>query len=197
MLLLYYEDNSMEKKNTGLIVLVVILSLLVVGLGGYIVYDKVLSKEDSNINNDKCDISEKYDFVSMSGYYFKNENDSNPSYGLYLLKNGMFKIRYTNMSTYGYIGNYTIMGDTLTLNYWFKYNSGAGWTLENTEKVIKILSYNSLEINDSSLDVNSIVLKKDNNNEIDDIIKKFDFYNDFKSNARETFAELFKDEENN
>lgn len=41
----------MEKKNTGLIVLVVILSLLVVGLGGYIVYDKVLSKEDSNINN--------------------------------------------------------------------------------------------------------------------------------------------------
>ena len=32
---------------------------------------------------------------------------------------------------------------------------------------------------------------------IDDIIKKFDFYNDFKSNARETFAELFKDEENN
>ncbi len=187
----------MEKKNTGLIVLVVILSLLVVGLGSYIVCDKVLSKEDNNINNDKCDISEKYDFVSMSGYYFKNENDSNPSYGLYLLKNGMFKIRYTNMSTYGYIGNYTIMGDTLTLNYWFKYNSGAGWTLENTEKVIKILSYNSLEINDSSLDVNSIVLKKDNNNEIDDIIKKFDFYNDFKSNARETFAELFKDEENN
>ena len=45
----------MEKKNTGLIVLVVILSLLVVGLGGYIVYDKVLSKEDSNINNDVKD----------------------------------------------------------------------------------------------------------------------------------------------
>lgn len=45
----------MEKKNTGLIVLVVILSLLVVGLGGYIVYDKVLDKEDSNINNDVKD----------------------------------------------------------------------------------------------------------------------------------------------
>lgn len=45
----------MEKKNTGLIVLVVILSLLVVGLGGYIVYDKVLNKEDSNINNNVKD----------------------------------------------------------------------------------------------------------------------------------------------
>mgnify|MGYP000921444300 FL=1 len=38
----------MEKKNTGLIVLVVVLSLLVVGLGGYIVYDKML---DKNIND--------------------------------------------------------------------------------------------------------------------------------------------------
>ena len=38
----------MEKKNTGLIDLVVVLSLLVVGLGGYIVYDKML---DKNIND--------------------------------------------------------------------------------------------------------------------------------------------------
>ena len=38
----------MEKKNTGLIVLVIVLCLLVVGLGGYIVYDKML---DKNIND--------------------------------------------------------------------------------------------------------------------------------------------------
>ena len=52
----------MEKKNTGLIVLVIILSILVAGLGGFIVYDKVLSnneveniKEESNdtITNNK------------------------------------------------------------------------------------------------------------------------------------------------
>lgn len=46
----------MEKKNTGLIVLVIILSLLVVGLSGFIVYDKVLSNNevennDNNIND--------------------------------------------------------------------------------------------------------------------------------------------------
>lgn len=40
----------MEKKNTGLIILVIILSLLVIGLGGYIVYDKVLNK-DSNTSD--------------------------------------------------------------------------------------------------------------------------------------------------
>ena len=45
----------MEKKNTGLVILVIILSLLVVGLGGFIVYDKVLSDdriEDNKINNE-------------------------------------------------------------------------------------------------------------------------------------------------
>lgn len=46
----------MEKKNTGLIVLVVVLCLLVVGLGGYIVYDKMLDKSVNDTNNkDKND----------------------------------------------------------------------------------------------------------------------------------------------
>lgn len=42
----------MEKKNTGLIILVIILSLLVVGLGGFIVYDKVLSNDKVEDNNE-------------------------------------------------------------------------------------------------------------------------------------------------
>ena len=46
----------MEKKNTGLIVLVVVLGLLVVGLGGYIIYDKILDKSINDTNNkDKND----------------------------------------------------------------------------------------------------------------------------------------------
>lgn len=36
------------KNNNGLIVLIVILCLLVIGLGGYIVYDKVINKEKPN-----------------------------------------------------------------------------------------------------------------------------------------------------
>lgn len=38
----------MEKNNKGLMVLVIILSLLVVGLFGYIVYDKVIDVEEDN-----------------------------------------------------------------------------------------------------------------------------------------------------
>lgn len=75
----------MEKDNKGLIVLVVILSLLVVGLGGYIIYDKVIdvedkkeilnnNKEDNNVegneeenNDNKVDVSKFYE--KYSGKY--------------------------------------------------------------------------------------------------------------------------------
>lgn len=40
----------MEKKNTGLIILIIVLSILVVGLGGYIVYDKVFTKEKEEVS---------------------------------------------------------------------------------------------------------------------------------------------------
>lgn len=45
----------MEKKSTGLIILVVVLFLLVLGLGGFIVYDKVLNISNDNIDNKQND----------------------------------------------------------------------------------------------------------------------------------------------
>ena len=40
-----------QKNNSGLMVLIVILCLIVLGLGGYIVYDKVINKEKSTEQN--------------------------------------------------------------------------------------------------------------------------------------------------
>ena len=37
-----------DQKSTGVYVVVIILCLLVLGLGGFIVYDKVLSKNDNS-----------------------------------------------------------------------------------------------------------------------------------------------------
>lgn len=58
----------MENKNIGLKIMVIILCLLVVGLSGYIVYDKVLSDEKENVqdatsneNSDEQDIYEELD----------------------------------------------------------------------------------------------------------------------------------------
>lgn len=36
----------MKKKNTGLVILIIVLSILVVSLSGYIIYDKVLNKNE-------------------------------------------------------------------------------------------------------------------------------------------------------
>ena len=47
-----------EKNNSGLIALVIVLFLLVLGLGGYIVYDKVLSNKETPTNNTDNEINE-------------------------------------------------------------------------------------------------------------------------------------------
>lgn len=74
----------MEKKNTGLIVLVIILSLFVLGLGGYIVYDKVLNKPvDTEIKEDVNNVIEQNESVD----YVKLENELKENfdviYGVY------------------------------------------------------------------------------------------------------------------
>lgn len=65
----------MDRKNKGLIVLVIILTILVLGLGGYIVYDKVLSKNnDTNINNNDNDINNNNTDINNN---VSNNNDNN------------------------------------------------------------------------------------------------------------------------
>ena len=53
-----------EKNNSGLIALVIVLFLLVLGLGGYIVYDKVLSNKETPVidttNDNVGDIDNNY-----------------------------------------------------------------------------------------------------------------------------------------
>lgn len=47
-----------EKKKNGNIIIIVLLVIVILGLGGYIVYDKVLNKEEKNIVVDKKDKAE-------------------------------------------------------------------------------------------------------------------------------------------
>ena len=62
----------MEKKNTGLIVLVIILSVLVVALSGFFVYDKLLNNKDSNLNNIRNSIE---NIVEEELYILWNKNN--------------------------------------------------------------------------------------------------------------------------
>lgn len=184
------------RKNTGLIVLVIILSIFVILLGGYIVYDKVLDVDSDVIDNGNNDynVFETYDFNSLEGYYFETVNNAGLggglSFSLYLLKDGIFKLGLPDFVPHGYIGNYTINGDVLTLNYWFSYGSGVGWNLVSDTKNIRINSLNSLEVDLKSFNLNDfdsdlIVLQKDDS--ID--VSNFDFYNDLKVNVTTFYCE--------
>lgn len=85
----------MEKKNTGLIVLVVILCLLVGGLGGYIICDKVINKENDIDNNVVKDIridTEK-DYVYDADYSYDNK------YTEFVRKDGNDEV--INIDSYG------------------------------------------------------------------------------------------------
>lgn len=48
-----------KKKNTGFVVLIVILSILVVGLASYIIYDKFVDTNESQNNNVEEELSDK------------------------------------------------------------------------------------------------------------------------------------------
>lgn len=154
----------MEKKNTRLIVLVIILCLLVLGLGGYIVYDKVLTKDNNNIgasNTDSVDniSNEKfYSYENVSGLYtytaktFEEGTDNEfiPIYKLFLYDNGTFFYLRPSRTPVGVVGNFIIKDDKILLNYWYNWSSGIQ---KMDDKSIKI---NSLVIskNDTLIDSN-------------------------------------------
>lgn len=85
----------MEKKNTGFIVLVVILCLLVGGLGGYIICDKVINKDNDIDNNVVKDIriNTEKDYVYDADYSYDNK------YTEFVRKNGNDKV--INIDRYG------------------------------------------------------------------------------------------------
>lgn len=88
-----------ERKNTGLIILIIILSLLVLGLGSYIVYDKVLDKDtDNNLSsggdeNISIKVDENLDYVYDANYSYNNK------YTEFDRGNGEDKVN--TISTYG------------------------------------------------------------------------------------------------
>ena len=75
-----------QKNNTGLIVLVIVLFLLVLGLGGYIVYDKVLSNKETPVNEPTNNVPSNNDVVE----------EQLPEWAEYLLKQNINSIVVNN-----------------------------------------------------------------------------------------------------
>ena len=63
-----------KNKNTGLVVIIVILLLAVIGLGGYIVYDKVLKNSSNETENNDNKPSDNLKDTDQNGQTTKNNN---------------------------------------------------------------------------------------------------------------------------
>ena len=131
----------MENKNTGLKVMVIILCLLVLGLSGYIVYDKVFSEVQETDNNTASLV---YDYSNIKGVYGANKtvevdnNNESASFTLYLWENGTFKYEHSIYAPSGIIGNYVLVNNKIVLNYLFETNSGTGLNITKGSKEIAI-----------------------------------------------------------
>ncbi|MGM9882465.1 MAG: hypothetical protein ACI31S_06485 [Bacilli bacterium] len=161
----------MERKNTGLKVLVVILTILVIALGGFIIYDKVLKEEtiEPDILDDIDNKEIIYNYSDIKGLYTAHETVNidgleeaqNASYTLYLWENGTFKYEYGVFAPMGVIGNYTIVDDEIRLNYLFQTSSDVSLTPIEGDKVLKISS-------DSSI-LDSDYYFKENTNNVEEV----------------------------
>lgn len=134
----------MEKNNKGLIILVVILIIMVLSLGGYMVYDKLIDNNKNDVvdkTDDKVDNNEDDNKVvqdtkeeSILCDYFgtkiinidQTHITTEVSMRLIDENNAMLKVSIPEVDVSTYLGTYTKMEDG-TLNFSFNkiiWNSG-------------------------------------------------------------------------
>ena len=117
----------MENKNNILIILVVSLILIVIGLTGFIVYDKVLSNGSYAGGSDNSSENDYKVFVkNVKSNMAKHESNSYLSllntiiedgYEVSLDENGSLFVRYYNEEINSRYGNYKIADNVLSFTY--------------------------------------------------------------------------------
>ena len=154
-----------KKSNIGLIVFLIIL---VLGLAGYICYDKFLTKKEpvkTEEKDNKKDINmgNEYTYEDVAGTYkFEKEiAGSKEKYGeqftyaayFTLLNNGIIEYNdWTHFQT-GYIGNYIINGDQIMVTRWFEHGSDALLGIANDNALVyKIADKNTIVFDKCNLE---------------------------------------------
>ena len=192
-----------KKNSTGVLILLVFFIVLTLLLGGYIAYDKLLSKNEKsenqsqNINTptkeDQKSLSKN--FSEITGIYttkfenLKSEGDkSTATMQLTLYENGIFSYRFGQYAPYGTFGNYIIDGDKIILTNWFNTASDVSLTVTKGTKTLTINS-------DGSITDDNIKIKVLTDNEITTVkLVRTDDVKDFDLSSRLGIA--FFDESN-
>ncbi len=164
----------MKKSNKGVIIFLIIIIIILAIFNGLIISGTLnINTNDTKSKNAQNKItnnsnsqttSNEYQYSKMKGLYsfvsdnFQDDNNGeyNVSYSLYLYENGTFRYSFYYMASFGYIGNYTIVGNKINLNFLFTTNSGASIDVTNGNHTLTINNEN--EILDSKQLINSVNL---------------------------------------
>lgn len=93
-----------QKNNKGLVVLLVIFVILTLVLGGFILYDKVLSNENSDVNNNSNENNSNESIDSIN-FKFLDDNKNNKQYIVKFNEN-KYEVVYNLGENIHYIGIY-------------------------------------------------------------------------------------------
>lgn len=142
----------MCKRNSKILILFAMF--LVIGLLCCImIFDGEDSEECPKCNS--VTESKSYSYKDIAGYYSAEDKvkvDSQSitvGYTLFLLENGTFRYQYVMNTSNSVIGNYTIVGNEIHLNYLFNGASDASLNATTGSKVLTINEDKTITDNDA------------------------------------------------
>jgi len=153
----------MEKKSRGKNIIIIILVLIVLGFGGFIVYDKIivedetaelnkqvesLKKEISDLNKNKEADDSNNKINSIVGEYSYTKNNPNGSALIItvdFMEDGTYYEKIAGTSASIIYGTYIIDNNKITLNQLFNHHN----ELANGERLNE--TYNSVLNNDGTI----------------------------------------------
>ena len=159
----------MKEKNISSKIIIILFTIIIVILGGYICYkERNATKEIINNNEIKEESKDKQNdndktsqYEIIKGTYQYNGEPYNiedekhyPVAAIKLNENGTYVYeRVVTDVPSGHMGNYIIDGNTIKLNHLFETGSDAGLDVINNSTIITINDDNTLTMSDSNIEV--------------------------------------------
>lgn len=134
----------------------------------YTIEENTSSANNTLNTNSSTNEKKSYSYNTVKGLYKGiatdnlEEENSNRNYELYLYEDGTFSFANYTSSSSGKIGNYTIVDNSINLNYLFSTGNDASLTATSGKKTLKINNDGSITDNkpDNS-SASSLTLKQD------------------------------------
>lgn len=161
------------KKN----VFIVLLIFIIIGLSFYLIYDKVIVKDNQKegFNNIEETVesqknAKSYTYKDVAGNYYFEANikiedlpDANRKYFLILEEDGTYCYDTIFMAHGGHIGNYMIVDNTIVLNHLFSTGNDEAIVPYDGSEILQISDNNNLIMqnkDDESLELSEMTFER-------------------------------------